>query len=124
MHLDGRFAGDDRNGLLLRVVCVHLQNLQMRGPRTDRMNHESEYCSGAVHADGVGLPRGGYDHFSALSIDALNDRDLLIAAREKPAITHFFHLNDRGVVMHQQRYGEQIADVRNRKSERRRIARF
>ena len=124
MHLDGRFAGDDRDGLLLGVVCVHLQDLQMGGPRSDRVNYEAENCAGTVYARGVGLPRGGHHHFSALRVDALHNGNLLIAARQESAVTDFFDLNDRGIVMHQQRYREQIADIRDRESKRRRIARF
>src|SRR6266581_818727 len=121
LDLQRCFACHQRNGLLLRIFGIDLHDGQIRRAWRERLDHDPEQRPASVDAGSIRLARSRNNRLAFLLEDLLHDGDFLRTTREEPAVLHFFHADHRGVVLQQQRDGEEIVHIFHHNAERGRL---
>src|SRR5579863_5988615 len=80
LHADGGLAGNQRDGLLLGVLGVHLNDGNIGRAGRERLYNDTEQSAAAVYAGSIGLACGGNNSLPVLLIHTLHDGNFLCSA--------------------------------------------
>src|SRR5262249_31886590 len=108
-HLNVGLGRDQRQGSLLGILCVDLDDGKARGTGRHGSYHHTEQGTAAADAWRVRLASCGDHHLPFGFIPALDDGNFLIAAGQEGAVLDVFDADDRRIVL--QHHGDGIKVV-------------
>src|SRR5580704_6557547 len=123
LYAERCLAGHQRDGSLLRIFRIHLNNRKIGRARCQRLHHHAQQRAGSVHAGRIRLPRRRDNRLPVFFVHALHERNLLRSAGEESSEPHFLNADDRGIVLQQHGNAEEVVHIFHHHADGRRLPR-